>query len=325
MKQTKPDQRRNVPSIPTILIAVLASLMCWSSQPAGAAVPEVSGQYAIQVIEPPPDTTEVWFTFINENGMVVMQYFVEPPEGSAQGHTAILENGVWTVIDVPGSAWCGASYPNGSGRIGMVYALADDPTGYQHNTIYFRGNYTPVPDHPEWQFAIQEINDHGIMTGYSFIEDWFDGNIWIGDHGLLLNADLSLFQVFDPPGSIETLPLGINNAGLLVGVYWDQQKVGHGFFSVRGETFKDLDVPGALGTTAIDINNKGEIVGNFRDSSNFRRGFLLRNGVFASFTVPNSTKTSIERITDSGTISGNFVAQDGKPYGYVARRIAGRK
>jgi hypothetical protein len=289
-------------------------------------VREVYGEYALQIIEPPPYTTEIWFTYLNERGAVVMQYFVQPSKWTVMGHTAILENGVWNVIDVPGSSWCAPAFsPTASGRIGMVYVLADDPNGYFHNAIYYRGSYTPIPDHPECQFNLQALNDHGIMTGCAWTEEWFDGEIWRGDHGLLLNSDLSLFEVFDPPGSLETVPMGINNAGLFVGYYFDQQKVRHGFLSHLGKTFQDIDVPGAIATSALDINNKGEIVGRFYHSDNVRHGFLLRNGRYESFTVPGSLFTSVDRMPDNGTISGSFVAQDGKPYGYVAKRIAGRK
>jgi hypothetical protein len=323
----KPVVKRRSHPLAKFLVLGLAALACATSQPATAALPEVSGDYAIQLIDPPNDATAIWWTFINERGTLVMQYETETPEGNAQGHTAILENGMWKVIDVPGSAWCGASYPNASDRVGLVYALEGDDSGYMHNAIYHRGTYTLVPDHPEWQYAIQEINDHGIMTGFAFTEEVWDeiGSHWVGDHGLLLNASLSLFQVFDPPGSIETIPFGVNNAGFIVGWYWNEENVEHGFFSNSGKTFKDIDVPGASTTFPAHINNKGEVAGPFTDSDGVFHGFLLRSSTFETFNIPGAQWTSLDVITDKGQLSGECVDADGNLHGYIATRIAGRK
>jgi hypothetical protein len=317
-------EQPNVPLLRIFLILAF-SVLVFATNPASRAseLPNVFDDYSIKVLEPPPDTTEIWFVFINEKGNVVMQYFTEPPSGEAQGHTAILENGEWKVIDVPDSFWCGVSNPNASGRMGVVYVSTpeDDANGIWHNAIYDRGSYIPLPDHPDWQYGIQEINDHGLMTGLAFVPD--------GEyryHGLLLNASLSLFKVFDVPGADRTIAFGINNAGWIVGPYRkaaDGMK--HGFLSYLGESFEYIDFPGAENTWPFAINNKGEIAGMYADADGVLKGFLLRDGKFARFVIPNTQFNTIDWLVDNGSLSGNYVDLDGKPHGYIAKRVSGRK
>jgi hypothetical protein len=47
-------------------------------------------------------------------------------------------------------------------------------------------------------------------------------------HGFLRDVG-NTFTVFDPPGSNESVPLSINNQGLIAGWYRDTNNVEHGF------------------------------------------------------------------------------------------------
>lgn len=324
--QNKLGEKLNAHLLRTLLLLVFSALV-FAANPAGRAseLPNVLEDYSIKIIEPPPDTTEIWFVFINEKGNVVMQYFTEPPSGEAQGHTAILEDRTWKVIDVPNSYWCGVSNPNASGRMGMVYVQSpeDDAKGIWHNAMYHRGTLTPLPDHPTWQYGIQEINDHGLMTALAFAPD---GNYRY--RGLLLNASLSLFKVFDAaPDAYATMPFGINNAGWFVGFY-NKEPHGRmqGFLSHLGDNFAVIDFPeGVGGVWPFAINNKGEIAGMYADADDMYKGFLLRDGKFAKFVIPDTQFNTIDWIVDNGSLSGNYLDLDGKPYGYIAKRVAGRK
>jgi len=292
------------------------------------------GDYTLQVIDPPPDTTQIWWVFINERNMVVMQYFTEPVVGAAQGHTAILEDGVWKVIDLPGSFWCGASNPNASGRVGLVYVLSEDDNanGIWHNAIYHRGTYTPLPDYtpaagtPAYQYGVQEINDRGIMTGVAFdpASD-IDPDGTYHYHGLLFDASLSLFHVFDPPGSLSTFAFGLNNAGWMVGWYLKEDGKSYGFLSDRGQQIFDLNFPGADQTWPCSINNRGEIAGQYAEPDGLYKEFLLRQGKFAKFIMPDTQYNTIDWIVDNGQLSGNYLDLDGKPHGFIATPKHGRK
>lgn len=319
------------PNLPVQLLrallafVLLGAVFATNSAIGAGELPNVVDNYSIKILEPPPDTTEIWFVFINEKGNVVMQYFTEPPLGEAQGHTAILENGEWKVIDVPGSYWCGVSNPNASGRVGVVYVMSpeDDANGLWHNAVYHRGTYTPVPDHPDWGYGIQEINDHGLMTGIAFKRN--------GEYryqGLLLNASLSVFKVFDAAAdAYATMPFGINNAGWFVGFYnTEPQGRMRGFLSHLGDITAVIDFPEGLGGVwPLAINNKGEIAGMYLNADDAYKGFFLRDGKLAKFEIPNTQYNTIDWLVDDGSISGNLLALDGKPYAFIAKRVAGRK
>jgi hypothetical protein len=69
------------------------------------------------------------------------------------------------------------------------------------------------------------------------------------------------------------LPLGINPAGDLVGLYGAGGTT-HGFLLHEG-TFTTIDVPGASSTLAFGINPRDDIVGQY-SAGGTNHGFLAR-------------------------------------------------
>jgi probable HAF family extracellular repeat protein len=69
------------------------------------------------------------------------------------------------------------------------------------------------------------------------------------------------FTTIDVPGATYTQASGINNAGQIVGGFFDSNGISHGFLKVGG-TFRTIDAPGATlafasGTIATGINDAG--------------------------------------------------------------------
>ncbi len=121
---------------------------------------------------------------------------------------------------------------------------------------------------------------------------------------------------FDPPGSIDTFPLSINDAGQITGTYYDGT-ADHGF--VRGSTgvITALNVAGAADTDAFGINASGEIVGYYTDSSNVTHGFVRGpSGSVTSFDPPGSTLTQAVTINNLGQTAGTCYV-NGAPEGFV--------
>lgn len=107
------------------------------------------------------------------------------------------------------------------------------------------------------------------MPGQSTL-DINDGAQVVGADPNSSGGFLYLNGVFTPinvPGSTGTVPTGINNAGQIVGSYWDVQGKMHGFLDTDG-VFTTIDTPYAsevsapLGNTQLfGINDTGDIVG----------------------------------------------------------------
>ncbi len=328
----------------TCLGLALAATLCTTSLPVQAKLPDVTGDYRIQTLESPPgtDINEIYCVLINEAGMVVMQYNSVMVIGSGtinEGQTAVREKGVWTVINVPGSAWTGCGNPNASGDVDLAYA---DTAGNWHNAIWHHGTYKYLPDYtapvgqPPYQYGVQCINDHCIMTGMAFDPTstcWDPVFDWYCVHGVLLNTSLSLFEFFDYPGAYSTYPLGINDACQFVGAYSSSEDNGcHCFFSDRGKTFVNIDPPGSSNPPNTQtrvpfmINNQGEICGWYTDASTgVQQGFLLRQRKFFAFNVPKSSSTYLNCITDDGQLSGVYLDLEGTPHGFIATPKGGCK
>jgi hypothetical protein len=308
----------------TFLLLVLAAfgLVCQSQ--AKTRLPDVTGDYTIQTIDVQPPSggviNEIYCVFINEAGMVVVQYnSVIPTTGGgvqSEGQTAVWEKGVWTVINVPNSAWTGCGNPTARGQVPLCYA---DSAGNWHNAIWHHGTYTYLPDcPPPYQCGVQMINDRLIMTGMAFDptgNSWDPVMDWYCEHGVLFNTSLSLFKMFNYPGAYSTYPIGINDADQIVGGYTSPEDNGyHCFFSDHGKTFVNIDPPGSTNPVNVQtrgvfmINNLGEIVGFYTDASTgVQEGFLLRGGKYSAFNVPQSSSTAINCILDDGKLSGVYL------------------
>ena len=69
----------------------LAVTVCTLSLPVQAQMPDISSDYTIQVLEPPQGTGSILALFINDNGMVVINYWGQ--NSVVCGSAAILEKG----------------------------------------------------------------------------------------------------------------------------------------------------------------------------------------------------------------------------------------
>ena len=85
--------------------------------------------------------------------------------------------------------------------------------------------------------------------------------------GAVAFAQTDTFTSFDYPAATMTHAQAINDAGDIVGTYWDAANLAHGFLRSGGK-FTSIDFPGAKQTWSFGINSNGDISGYYGDGSN---------------------------------------------------------
>jgi len=131
-------------------------------------------------------------------------------------------------------------------------------------------------------------------------------------HGFLFKD--GVFTSFDPPGSVFTNVLGINERGEIAGRYCTQLPCAapgagsfHGFLLHDGE-FTTVDIPGALETDLFKANSPGRIVGGFLTPDHKEQIALLTNGNLTVFAPPGGQPVSLDNggINERGDIVGTY-------------------
>jgi hypothetical protein len=100
--------------------------------------------------------------------------------------------------------------------------------------------------------------------------------------------------VFDYPGAILTIARGINDAGIIVGVYEDAILQG---FSYDGNNFTSFSYL----YLSADINNNGDIVGGTHGSA-----YLYDGSTYSVFDYPGAKWTVAQGINDASIIVGQY-------------------
>jgi len=157
-----------------------------------------------------------------------------------------------------------------------------------------------------------KINSRGDVVG-----DYDDGST----HGFLLHKGELI--TLDFPGADQTLALGINDSGVVVGE-WDlldsngNLTAYHGFVWQHG-TFTDVEFPGSADTSILSINANGDFVGLWDTDVNAPagHGFVSANGQFTSFDVPGATLTEANDLNQNGQIVGFYIDVSGATHGFL--------
>lgn len=108
------------------------------------------------------------------------------------------------------------------------------------------------------------INNRGEVVGYN------------SGYGYIRHPDGTFTTNIRVPGSLFTVPTGINDSGVISGYLGDSMGGLHGFVAILPSTFVTYDFTGALQTAFTGINSHGEVVGYYRDSAAVLHGLLLQ-------------------------------------------------
>src|SRR5207302_7837812 len=119
------------------------------------------------------------------------------------------------------------------------------------------------------------------------------------------------YTTLDPPGSIEAKAEGINDAGQVVGVYFDSAARQHGFLFSEG-SYTTIDLPGSSASYAYGLNNSGQIVGMYVEGHS-------ANGFLATPT-PEPSALVLLAVGALASICWAWRRQQGSEKGHVEQR-----
>jgi probable HAF family extracellular repeat protein len=112
----------------------------------------------------------------------------------------------------------------------------------------------------------------------------------------------------DPSALLYTFAKGIDDAGQVVGYYYDSQQRTHGFLEMNGRFTKIDDPASPGGTIPYGIDTAGQMVGTDTNAALSQTGsFLHANGIFTPIADPLATgATIVSGIGDAGQIAGYY-------------------
>ncbi|MEO8043454.1 MAG: hypothetical protein ABI674_00990 [Spartobacteria bacterium] len=124
------------------------------------------------------------------------------------------------------------------------------------------------------------------------------------------------FTNFDVAGSLDTIPLGLNNAGDFVGTAIFSDGTQPAFLNLGG-TVSTFAVPGAVATFAYQINLRIESIGYYVDSSGVSHGFTRdkRGNLTFPIDMPGATGTMLLGNNDLGYGVGRYTDAAGMTHG----------
>jgi probable HAF family extracellular repeat protein len=140
------------------------------------------------------------------------------------------------------------------------------------------------------------------------------------------NSPFSAFELvngvytsYNYPGAVSTGFTGINDAGTIVGNYFDAQGNSHGFYIPQGGTPIPVNYPNEPSTQPNAINNLGQVVGYYTDAKGLQHGFVYTGGSTGTYSTldypndpglspifPGLTGTELYGVNDLGQIAGTY-------------------
>lgn len=115
------------------------------------------------------------------------------------------------------------------------------------------------------------------------------------------------------PGAIYTDATGINNAGTVVGTYFDANGIPHGY-TYDGITYTSINFPGAIYNYAFGVSPLGHLVGSHSHTAEAGpyHAFYAQSGSFTEFDYPGM-ETDARAMNGSGAIIGIYNSGYGTP------------
>ncbi len=171
---------------------------------------------------------------------------------------------------------------DGNLAVGFYVDASGNAQGYEYNigTMAFTPVTLPSSDDAMMTTA-SAINNSGQIAGF------FTNSVTGATEGFIDTA--GTFNVFEVPGSNNTMFLGINNMGQAVGVYQDANGFNNGLvYNIASGTFQTVNDPNAVpangGTVINGLNDNGQLVGFYGNADGNTIGLIASTPEPASLT-----------------------------------------
>jgi hypothetical protein len=274
---------------------------------------------------------------INDLGVITGYY--SDASGLAHGFLRSAD-GKFTSFDAPGVG--------GYGTFPLAINLEGAVVGYYTDSNYTFHSFLRKPDGKFVTFdgpgqcegngsqgcygsEDSNINFFGLSAG-----NYMDNSPNMVQHGLIRHPDGTL-STFDVPGAgtntnqgtgCPGCALGLNQRGVIAGIYSDANTVNHGYVRSPDGKFTTYDAPGA-GTASfqgtgcysdcpVSINDWGAIAGVYIDANNVYHGYLRSpEGKIVTIDPKGSVFTAPVGINDAGVIAGEYADANNVFHGFI--------
>lgn len=241
------------------------------------------------------------------------------------GTHGVLEVGETTTqFDAPGSTDTEAE---GVTRLSKIVGIYLDSGNAAHGFLRNRGGGI----HPFSAPGAGTGSGQGTFAFAILLDDSTAGYVVDGSsvrHGFLRDG-AGAFTVFDPPASVRTTAICMDDSHNIGGSYRDSASVIHGYVRNGGNgTFTIIDAPGAgtgalQGTNVRQINGRGAMTGSYTDSAGVSHGYFRNSaGKIKSFDAPGAHMVSgqgtiAQTINAGNQIAGYYFDSAGATHGFI--------
>jgi hypothetical protein len=215
----------------------------------------------------------------------------------------------WKFFNLP-SPWVG-TYPHAINRWGTVVGDTQSSDG---STVlgfirYSNGAIKTYSFPNSSETRLTKRNAPGVTVGFWGPTDY---------HGIVLSG--SSVATVNYPGAEDTVLLGINYWGTMVGIFSSTTfYTPYDGFKLKNGVFTTLHYPGSASTNPTSISDKGVIAGWYQNGGYHKyHGFTLANGVYKTFDHPKAVYgTFLNDINGSGTMVGKYVDGSFQYHGFI--------
>lgn len=136
-------------------------------------------------------------------------------------------------------------------------------------------------------------------------------------HGIVVYT--SSVVTLNYPSATDTVPLGINKWGSIVGYYLLSGSNNTHGFEYKGGKFYSIMFPKSVQTVVHSINDNGVMVGDEWTGTGVYESFVYKSGTFTTLKAPKATgATFAYDINNNGVIVGDYiVGVNPQPFIYI--------